>query len=210
MKIYMHYCSYGFSNCYILGTDIANEDSPRDAVVIDPGNMEKPMLDFIEKHRYRLWGVLITHDHLNHVHGLRTLKRVYDVNIYAVNSLVRGHKTCVIRDGDILTLGAIVITVITVPGHSPDSVMFKINHTLFTGDVLTAGLLGTTVSSYGEKIQMNTLRSKVLSLPGNFILLPGHGPPSSLDAERQYNAGIQGYEKNTSQRSRFKLEFPEL
>ncbi|MDR2072456.1 MAG: MBL fold metallo-hydrolase [Spirochaetaceae bacterium] len=207
MKVYMHYCPYGFSNCYIVGTDIKHKTSPRDAVVVDPGNMEEPMLNFIEKHHYTLRGVLITHDHLNHVHGLRTLKRIYETEIYAVNPVVRSQKTRVIRDGDVLHLGNLDITVITVPGHSSDSAVFRINQTLFTGDTITAGLLGTTISSYGRIIQMNNLRGKVLSLPGNFVVLPGHGPPTTLEAERQFNAGIQSYGQNKYKQGRFRAEF---
>ncbi|MDR2470906.1 MAG: MBL fold metallo-hydrolase [Treponema sp.] len=205
MKVFMHYCPYGFSNCYILGTEIEDGFSPRDAVVVDPGSMEEPMLDFIESHGYRLQGVLVTHDHVNHVHGLRTLERIYNTAVYAVNPLVRGHKTRVIHDGDILTLGAITVAVITVPGHSSDSAVFRINQTLLTGDTITAGLLGSAGSPYGKTKQMEGLRSKILSLPGNYVVLPGHGPPSTLDAERQYNAGIRQYETNKNSRPPFRI-----
>ena len=207
MKVFIHYCPYGFSNCYIMGTDIDDKNSPRDAVVVDPGSMETPMLDFIEGHDYKLKGILITHDHKGHVHGLRTLRRIYDTKIYAVNPMVQNHKTTVVKDGDILKLGAITVTVITVPGHSSDSAVFRINQTLLTGDTITAGLLGSTISSYGKTKQMDGLRSKVLSLPGNFVVLPGHGPPSTLDAERQFNIGIQNYGQNKKQRPKFEVEF---
>ena len=80
MKVFVHYCSYGFSNCYILGTDLEG-DAPRDAVAVDPGNMETPILDFIEKNEYHLRGILVTHDHANHVNGLSTLKKIYDAEI---------------------------------------------------------------------------------------------------------------------------------
>jgi glyoxylase-like metal-dependent hydrolase (beta-lactamase superfamily II) len=207
MKIYMQYCSYGFSNCYVLGTDIEDENSPRDAIMVDPGSMEIALLDFIERHDYKLRGIFVTHDHLNHVHGLRTLKRIYDVKIFAVNPMIQNLKTRVVRDGENIKLGAIIVTVITVPGHSSDSVIFRINNTLFTGDTITAGLLGTTISSYGKTKQMDGLRSKILSLPGNCIILPGHGPPSTLNAERQYNAGIQHYEENKNKRPHFQVKF---
>jgi glyoxylase-like metal-dependent hydrolase (beta-lactamase superfamily II) len=210
VKVFIHYCPYGFSNCYVLGTDLNDDTVPRDALVVDPGSMDAPVLTFIEKHEYKLRGVLITHDHLNHDHGLRTLKRIYDVDIYAVNRIVREHKTRMIKDGDMLRLGVINVEVFTVPGHSSDSAVFRVNHTLFTGDALTAGLLGTTISSYGATIQMNALRSKVLSLPGNYIILPGHGPPSSLDAERQFNAGIQHYEESKAKRPKFRMDTTEL
>ena len=206
MKVFMHYCTYGFSNCYISGTDSDDKASPRDAVVVDPGSMDIPLLDFIEKNEYRLRGILITHDHLNHVHGLRTLKRIYNAEIYSVNPVIQNIKTIVIRDGDVLTMGAISVAVIAIPGHSSDSAVFKINRTLFTGDTITAGLLGTTISSYGRRKQMDGLRSKVLSLPGNYVVLPGHGPPTTLDAERQYNAGIQRYEQDKHARPKYEVE----
>jgi len=207
VKIFIQYCSFGFSNCYVLGTDIEAADSPRDAVIVDPGSIETALLGFIESNEYNLQGILITHDHVNHVHGLRTLKRIYDTKIFAVNPIVQSHKTNVIRDGDTIKLGAITVSVITVPGHSSDSAIFRINKTLFTGDTITAGLLGTTISSYGKTKQMDGLRSKVLSLPGNYVVLPGHGPPSTLDSERHYNAGIQYYEENKNKRQQYQVKF---
>lgn len=207
MNVFIHYCPYGFSNCYIMGTDIEDEDSPRDAVVIDPGSMDTPMLDFIESHEYKLRGILVTHDHLNHVHGIRTLRRIYDAEIFAVNPVIQELRTTVIRDGDVLKLGAITVTVITVPGHSSDSAIYSIQKILLTGDTITAGLLGATISSYGKTRQMESLRSKVFSLPGNLIVLPGHGPPTSLDAERRFNTGITGYQQRENKRPRFRAEF---
>jgi glyoxylase-like metal-dependent hydrolase (beta-lactamase superfamily II) len=190
-----------------MGTDLYSNDSPRDAVVVDPGSMEEPMLKFIEKHEYIVRGVLITHDHLNHVHGLRTLKRIYNVDIYALSPVVRELKTCLVKDGDVFSLGSINMEVIAVPGHSSDSAVYKTGHTLFTGDCLNAGLVGTTSNSYGSTIQMNALLGKVLSMPGNYIILPGHGPPSTLDAERRFNWGINNFEQNKIRRPRFTREF---
>ncbi|MDR1389383.1 MAG: MBL fold metallo-hydrolase [Treponema sp.] len=206
MKIFVTYCPFGFSNCYILGTDALDDESPRDAIVVDPGSVEQPMLGFIEKHDYTVRGILVTHDHIGHVHGLRTLKRIYDAEIYAVSPMVREYKTRILKDGEILHLGSIDAEVITVPGHSSDSVVFRVGHTLFTGDAISAGNVGSTISSYGMTIQINALRSKVLSLPGDHILLPGHGPPTSLDAERQFNAGIQEYDLFKTRRKKFRID----
>lgn len=207
MNVFVHYCPYGFSNCYIMGTDLEDENSQRDAVVVDPGNAELPMLDFIESNGYKIRGILITHDHISHVHGLRTLRRIYDAQIYAVNPMIQELKTTVIRDGDVLKLGAITVSVITVPGHSSDSAIYRINKTLLTGDTITSGLLGTTISSYGKIRQMDALRSKVLSLPGDYVVFPGHGPPSTLDAERSFNIDINGYEQRANKQPRFRAEF---
>jgi glyoxylase-like metal-dependent hydrolase (beta-lactamase superfamily II) len=208
MKLYFHYCRYGFSNCYVLGTD--SDDNPetalREAIIIDPGVMDEAILKSVENNNYNLRGVLITHDHLNHVHGLRTLKRIYHADIYAVNPVIREHRTRRVRDGDTVTIGPFKIEVISVPGHSSDSAVFRIDHLLFTGDAMSAGLVGSTPSSYGATVQMAALRSKILSLPGDYTVLPSHGPPSSLDVERRYNVGIQLYDQNRNRRPSFKVD----
>jgi glyoxylase-like metal-dependent hydrolase (beta-lactamase superfamily II) len=202
VKVFFHYCSFGFSNCYVLGTDSGNPE----AIIIDPGNVDRAILDLIEQNNYNLMGVLITHDHLNHVHGLRTLKRIYDVEIYAVNHIILEHKTTMVKDGDTFNAGSFHIEVISVPGHSSDSAVFKIDHLLFTGDTLSAGMLGTTASSYGAEVQMNALRTKIFPLPGNYVILPGHGPPSTLETERRFYAGIQSFEQHRNKRRSYNTE----
>jgi glyoxylase-like metal-dependent hydrolase (beta-lactamase superfamily II) len=163
---------------------------PREAILVDPGSADTEIIDFIEENRYRLRGILVTHDHLRHVRGLRTLKRIYDAEIYAVNPEIREHRTILVRDGDQFSVGAFEVELISVPGHSADSAVFRVDHLLFTGDVLSAGLVGRTASSYASAIQLTALRSRLLSLPGDYTVLPGHGPPSSLEAERRFNAGL--------------------
>jgi glyoxylase-like metal-dependent hydrolase (beta-lactamase superfamily II) len=212
VKVFFHYCPLGFSNCYILGAEFeeeAGKSRPRDAIIIDPGVMDGAILNFIEKNDYTLRGVFVTHNHLSHVRGLRTIKRIYDVDVYAVNHVILDQRTIMVRDGETVTVGEFEIEVISVPGHSADSAVFRIGTILFTGDILTAGLVGSTVSSYGAEVQMRALRSKILTLPMNYVVLPGHGPPSSLDAERRFNAGIQYFEQYKNPRPTFNLEMLE-
>ncbi|MDR1904116.1 MAG: MBL fold metallo-hydrolase [Treponema sp.] len=224
MKLFFYYCQFGFSNCYILGSEfpagkeerckgIGNEHLPLggtraaphgEAIIIDPGCVEEEMVQFIEDNEYTLRAILITHDHLNHVKGLRALMRIYDATIYAVNPVVRNLPANLIRDGDTLNIGAFTVEVISVPGHSADSAVFKIDRMLFTGDALTAGLVGRTASIYGETIQMTALQSRLLSLPGDYTVFPGHGPPSSLEAERCFNEGIRLYQQQKKHRPSFK------
>jgi glyoxylase-like metal-dependent hydrolase (beta-lactamase superfamily II) len=210
MKLFFHYCSFGFSNCYILGTE-PDPAAPKgrfsgDAIIIDPGNMDETILNFIEHNNYRLRGVLLTHDHPNHVHGLRTLKRIYNVALYAVNRSIMDLKTSMVKDGDAFAIGPFQVEALTVPGHSSDSAIYKIDHMLFTGDALNAGLVGTTASSYGAEVQMNALRTKIFSLPGNYGIFPGHGPPSTLETEKRFNAGIQFFEKSKNKRRSFNMD----
>ena len=200
MKLYFHYCSFGFSNCYVLG-----EDEGTDAVIIDPGCMDTQILHFIESNDFILRAVLITHDHRGHVQGLRTLRRVYNADIYAINRSVFDYDTKPVKDGDKFNIGPFRFEVISIPGHSADSVVYRIDNMLFTGDALTSGLVGITDSAYGAKTQMNTLRSRLLSLPGDYTVFPGHGPPSTLECERRYNIGVSQYSDIQTRKPGFKL-----
>jgi len=203
MKLFFHYCSFGFSNCYVLG-----EKKNSDAIIIDPGDMEENILECIESNEFNLKAVFVTHDHIGHVHGLRTLQRIYDIEVYAINRQVMGSETTLVKDGDRIEIGSFDIEVISIPGHSSDSAVFLVNRRLlFTGDVLTSGLVGSTDSAYGESTQMSKLRSRLLSLPGDYTVFPGHGPPSTLEAERRFNVSINSYNEKRSRRPLFKLDF---
>jgi len=206
MKLFYQYCSYGFSNCYVIGTDKIKSGQLNAAVIVDPGSIENVILDTIENNNMDVKAVLITHDHLSHVRGLRTLMRIYNIEVFAVNQSIMDHKTTVVKDGDRLFIGGFTVEVISIPGHSSDSVVYRVGDMLFTGDVLTAGLVGSTASAYGAATQMNNLRSRLLSLPGDYIVLPGHGPPSTLEAERRFNTDIFNYDQNRSKRPVFRVD----
>lgn len=200
MKLYIHYCSYGFSNCYVLGADDGAE-----AIIIDPGSMDGQLLESIEKNNFLLSAVLLTHDHKGHVNGLRTLGRIYQMKVIAINRVVQDIRTSRVKDGDIFSIGPFDIEVISVPGHSADSVVYRIGSMLFTGDALTSGLVGATDSAYGKKTLVNALRSRLFSLPGDYTVFPGHGPPSTLEAERRYNVGINRFNDTQNRKPGFRL-----
>jgi len=202
MKLYFHYCSYRFSNCYILGA----EDSSN-SIIIDPGSMDEQLLDYLEKNNLIPRAVLITHDHSGHIHGLRTLMRIYQMEIFAINRHILDNRTTPVKDGDKINIGSFTVEVISIPGHSADSVVYRIDSLLFTGDVLTTGLVGSTASAYGAATQINRLRSRLLSLPGDYTVLPGHGPPSTLEAERRYNVGITSHHEMQIRKPSFRLSF---
>ena len=180
--------------------------SSREAVIVDPGNMDSGVLSLIEENNYILRGILITHDHPHHVRGLKTLIKIYDSGIFAVNPEIMGQRTMRVQDGDIVSLGPFKIEVITIPGHSADSAVFKIDRFLFTGDVLSAGLTGSTASSYATTTQISALQSKLLSLPGDYTVLPGHGPPSSLEAERRFNIELNSFGQQKKRRPAIKYD----
>ena len=200
MKLFFHYCPSGFSNCYLLGKD-------NEAIVVDPGTIDPNLIGKMEDNSYTLKGILITHDHAHHVRGLKTLMKIYNTDIYAINPLISEHKSILVKDGDSINIGPFKTEVIYIPGHSADSAIFKIDRLLFTGDSLSAGLMGTTASLYAAATQVNAIRSKLFSLPGNYTVLPGHGPPSSLEAERRFNMEINSFEINKNRQSTFKLDY---
>jgi glyoxylase-like metal-dependent hydrolase (beta-lactamase superfamily II) len=132
--------------------------------------------------------------------------KIYDTAIYAINPVVGEHRTTLVRDGDIFNIGPFRTEVFSIPGHSPDSAVFKIGRHLFTGDAISAGFMGSTASSFSATTQISALRKKIFSLPGDYSIFPGHGPPSSLEAERRFNLDINTFEQRKNRRSPFKFE----
>jgi len=204
LRLYFHYCPSNFSNTYLLGT---GDDTPgREAIIVDPGLMDASLLNMIEENNYSLRGVLITHDHPHHVQGLRAILRIYQTEVYAINPLVGEYHTTIVKDGQLINIGTFKAEVFSIPGHSADSAIFRIDRFLFTGDSMSACLLGTTASSYSAATQVSAVRRKILSLPGDYTILPGHGPPSSLEAERRFNLELNSFEQQKNRRPAFRFE----
>ncbi|HUX39376.1 MAG TPA: MBL fold metallo-hydrolase [Rectinemataceae bacterium] len=181
-KLYQHYSLYGFSNSYILGNDETGL-----ALIVDPGEFTVGMLNHVEKNGYYVSSVLLTHSHIHHVRGLAALLRVYDAMPFGVSSSILGATTRVVRDGERLDAAGFQIEVLSVPGHSPDSVIYSIGGLLFTGDAIVAGLPGKTLSTYNARLLADRIRKSLIDLPDETVLLPGHGPPSTLGSEKRYN-----------------------
>ena len=183
MKIYYHYSKDGFSNGFIVGNEKTGE-----AVIIDPGVMNNELLEHIEKNRYKLDAVLVTHNHESHHRGLRPLLRIYSPRVYAADTELKGRKTVLLQGDGTFAAAGFAIRYFAVPGHSPDSLMFQIENVLFTGDAISAGRLGTTNNMYGKRNLLTHLKNKLLSQNDDIIIMSGHGPPSTVGAERLYNA----------------------
>jgi len=205
VRVYCHYCKSVFSNCYIVGNEPSIPNAPVDAVIIDPGIMDLNILSCIEDNKYSVKGIFITRDHPFLVSGLATLLRVYDAEVFAINPSINNIRSTVVRDGETINSGSISVDVISIPRHSSESAVYKIDNILFTGDSLTAGLIGKTISSYSAITQVSSLRSKILSLPGDYAIFPGSGPPTSLNAERRFNLGIAKFEALKPRRKNFRL-----
>jgi len=182
MKLYYHRSIEGISNAYI----IVNPESG-EALIIDPGKITTTMIEQIERDNYNLVAVLITHNHKSHTQGLPTLKKIYTPKIYAAESEITGTETIVLKGDGLLKIASLTVGYISVPGHTPDSMVFKIGSCLFTGDALFAGRIGNTSSTYARNLLVTNIQTKILSQQDDMIVMPGHGPPSTIAAEKKFN-----------------------
>jgi hydroxyacylglutathione hydrolase len=182
MRFFPRYVVYGFSNTYLL----ADDEGP-EAALVDPGFFDGELLKLIESNGLTIKKILVTHDHNSHIKGISTLLKIYDAEVCAFRGKVLDVKTRVVKDGEKITCGNLKIKVIEIPGHSRDSLVFQVENMIFTGDTLTAGLTGTTAHAQAHDLLVSSLRGKILTLDGNTLIFPGHGPPSRVYLEKKHN-----------------------
>ncbi len=185
MKIYFHLNLEGFSNCYI----IVNPEK-KEAVIIDPGKITNQIIRHIEDDKYNLCAVLVTHNHGSHTRGLTTLRKIYNPKIYAADYETAGSDTNVLKGNGVIQAAGFTIGYMSVPGHSPDSMCYKIGKVIFTGDTLSAGKIGSTNNTYARSMLISNVQTKILSQQDDITIMPGHGPPSSIAAEKQFNLDL--------------------
>ena len=187
MKLFFHYSFESFSNTYLIGPD-----DEGDAIIVDPGTMNVALLNLIESNKYYVKNVLLTHAHESHSNGLKTLRKIYDLNIYAGTERVLDFDCIKASGGDTFDLSGLSVDCIDVRGHSMDSLIFVIGGCMFTGDAFGSGTIGSTPHSYARELLITEIKTKILSLDGNYSIFPGHGSPSTLEAERLINPLFAG------------------
>lgn len=183
-------------------------------ILIDPSCMNLPefrqLQDFITKNNVNLHYQLNTHGHFDHVFGVRMVQEAYDPKYLIHQSDVpflqhAGSQArsfgfefegeiplpdAFLNEGDVLSAGSIELKVIHVPGHSQGGVAFYEEKAgwLFTGDTLFAGGIGRTDLPGGDYEQlMTSIRERLLILPGETRVFPGHGPDSLIRYEKFNN-----------------------
>jgi hydroxyacylglutathione hydrolase len=182
MKFFSLFSRLGFSNTYLVGPDDGG-----DAILVDPGVFDAPLLQAVEGNGLYVRSILITHAHNAHINGIRSLLKVYGAEIYANQPSVLDFPAHHVQDGDSLSLGEFSVRVIETPGHSIDSLCFMLGHIVFTGDTLSAGGMGATRDGYARGLLLETVRRKILPLGDEVLLFPGHGPPTKVGIEKLYN-----------------------
>jgi glyoxylase-like metal-dependent hydrolase (beta-lactamase superfamily II) len=191
-------------NCSIIG-----DESSREAIVIDPGDDIEDVLDLIRKHNLQVKQIVITHAHIDHVGGAMKLRAatgapiLLNQNDYALLKMLDMQAQWIgmaapdkveidssLGQADAVKAGALSADVIHTPGHTEGSIClyFSAEKKLIAGDTLFAGSIGRTDLPGGsfEKI-VQSLHEKVLALPDETVVVPGHGPLTTIGEERESN-----------------------
>lgn len=176
-------------NCYILGCS-----ATRLAAVIDPGGAVEEIENQLSERNLTLDLVLITHAHRDHTGGLSELLANYlnvrvsssetDRDAVMQNATNQWIKA---EDGESIPLSGLTITPLSTPGHTPGSTCYSTNGICFVGDTLFAGSIGRPMDNDAYDNMLESIRSKVLSLPDRVVLLPGHGPVTTAGEEKLHN-----------------------
>jgi len=180
-----HFPAIGVSNTYILGSTEGG-----DAILVDPGRFDVTLLNLIEENNFDIKTVLITHEHENHIKGLKTLMKIYSPIVIAGSEEIFGMKTISVKDGDNINCSEINVEVIDVEGHSSDSRVYRVGPYIFTGDVLSAGRIGSSATSYTRELLIQSIKKKLMNLSEELLILPGHGPPTTISAEQKWNPDL--------------------
>jgi hydroxyacylglutathione hydrolase len=186
MIFHYHPSSFGLSNGYIIGPDNGG-----DAVFIDPGNFDTSILNVIEESKLYIRSILLTHSHESHIKGINTILKIYDAEIYSYRQSILDFQAHKIRDFMTIDCNGFEFEVFETPGHTGDSLMFRYKKLLFSGDTLLAGSIGSAPDEYARRLIISSIKEKILTIGDNLFIFPGHGPPTSLDIERKFNAALK-------------------
>jgi hydroxyacylglutathione hydrolase len=194
-------------NCSILG-----DERTLEAIVVDPGDDIDDVIAIIAKHGLTVKQVVITHGHIDHIGGAMKLKASTGAAIHmnegdemqvkmlpmqaAWVGMESPGKVSVdqhIRDGDLITAGGLEGLVLHTPGHTEGSTCLYLPNEgkLIAGDTLFAGSIGRTDLPGGsfDKI-MDSLHGRLMALPDEVVVVPGHGPITTIGEERETNPFI--------------------
>jgi glyoxylase-like metal-dependent hydrolase (beta-lactamase superfamily II) len=191
-------------NCSIIG-----DETTREAMVIDPGDDIENVLALLRKHNLQVKQIVITHAHIDHVGGAMKLRAatkapiLLNQNDYALLKMLDVQAAWIgvpppgvveidqnLASGDTVTAGAHAASVLHTPGHTEGSVClyFPAEKLLLAGDTMFAGSIGRTDLPGGSKEKiMQSIHGTVLALPDDTVVVPGHGPLTTIGSERESN-----------------------
>ncbi|MFZ5433349.1 MAG: MBL fold metallo-hydrolase [Calditrichota bacterium] len=169
---------------------LITDETSKECVVIDPSGAPQRFVGWINTESLKLRWIIGTHYHSDHMTGARELKGYYDAPIALHSEAMLPHDVS-LEDGQTLPCGEITIQVIHTPGHTPDSICLYVPGAVFTGDTLFVGKVGGTDFGSGARQQYLALHDKLLKLPDDTKVYPGHDvgvrPVSTIRDEKMQN-----------------------
>ncbi len=210
-------------NDFQENTYLIYDEASREAFIIDPGmstpQEEEILHNAVERLGLKVKAIINTHGHVDHIWGnpyavstfqapllihqddLPFLKQAPQIGmLWNINVPPQPEPDSFLKEGDILTIGKQQWHVLEVPGHSPGHIALynPDEQVLISGDVLFAGSIGRTDLPGGDYATLMNSIMRLLSLGDAVKVLPGHGPDTSLGAERRTNPFIQEWLQRTS------------
>jgi glyoxylase-like metal-dependent hydrolase (beta-lactamase superfamily II) len=190
------------TNTYLVG-----DEETRDVIVIDPGGDVAAIAARLAELKLRLKAIVNTHGHFDHVSGNRALVEATDAPLlvhkddapllevaeeaadaFAVRAENSPPPSGFLEEGEDLTVGRYRFSVVHTPGHSRGSVTLIGEGKAFCGDLVFYGSVGRTDFPGGsEEILRDSIRRRIMTLPDDTVLYPGHGPETTVGLEKQQN-----------------------
>jgi hydroxyacylglutathione hydrolase len=195
-------------NCSIFG-----DESSHEAMVVDPGDEIEEILRLVARHGLQVKTIFVTHGHIDHIGGAAQLKNATGAPVYLNEDdlLTYSHLETQAawlgldppeqteidipaRDGDVVRIGPVEFTVLHTPGHTRGSVALWIpsEKKLVSGDTLFRESIGRTDLPGGDgRLILQSIREKFMPLPDDTLVIPGHGPTTTMGHEKSVNYFLQ-------------------
>jgi glyoxylase-like metal-dependent hydrolase (beta-lactamase superfamily II) len=196
-------------NCSIFG-----DEQTRAAIVVDPGDDLEDIHAALDKHGLKVNAIIVTHAHIDHVAGAAKLKAQTGAPVYmnerdnmlldmldaqaqwlGVPTPARTEIDTPAKDGTVLQLGTAEFQVRETPGHTEGSVCIWIpqENKLVAGDTLFRDSIGRTDLPGGDgRMILHSIQTQLLDLPGDAIVIPGHGANTTIGREKERNPFLRG------------------
>lgn len=206
MKIEQYCVGAVQTNCYF-----AINDETQEMMIIDPGDSASFLADKIRQENLKPQAVLLTHGHFDHAMAAEELAGMFDIQIYAhekekdtlaqprlnVSGMIRHgdvyHADVFVKDGEVLTLAGMEVKVLYTPGHTEGGCCYYIEKekALFSGDTLFCQSVGRTDFPRGSMSELvRSIKEKLLPLPDDVKVYPGHMGTTTIGMERMGNPFI--------------------
>jgi len=195
------------SNCYIVGAETSHE-----GIIIDPGAEANRILKRVKDLGLTVKFIVLTHSHIDHIGAVKEIKEITKAELAVHSADARALQSRspmgvlyrlslqaapppdrLLKGGDSLEIAGLRLLVLHTPGHSPGGICLLGEGVVFTGDTLFNFGIGRTDMPGGSTHQlMDSIHTKLMVLPDNTFVYPGHGPETTIGTERKWNPFLQG------------------